>query len=75
MIYIILAIITGWILTIFGLDSVVITGMSEVFDKDITTTGYFFLFALLGALKSVTSSIRFQFASIKNAVKKKAEAK
>lgn len=43
------ALILSW----FGFDNVVDTGMHEVFGKNISTTGYYFLFGLLGALRSV----------------------
>jgi hypothetical protein len=43
----------GLILSWFGFDAVVQTGMKEVFDVTVSTTGYYFLFGALGAMKSV----------------------
>ena len=43
----------GWILALFGFESVVIAGMAQLFGVTINATGYYFLFALMGAIKSV----------------------
>ena len=43
----------GWILALFGFESVVIAGMAQLFGITINATGYYFLFALMGAIKSI----------------------
>lgn len=43
----------GWILALFNFDAVVIEGMLQLFGLAINKTGYYFLFAMMGALKSV----------------------
>lgn len=52
------ALLGGLILSWFGFDHTVQTGMKEVFDVTISTTGYFFLFGFLGALRSIGTSFR-----------------
>ena len=47
------ALLGGWILSWFGFDNLVISGMMELFGKTITTTGYYFMFAIMGALSSI----------------------
>lgn len=51
------ALLGGWILQLFGFDAVVQTGMLELFGKTISTTGYYFLFGAMGALKGVVSML------------------
>lgn len=51
--YIVGALLSGWILQLFGFDHVVQTGMLEVFGKTISHTGYYFLFGTMGALRSI----------------------
>lgn len=53
MISIIISLLVGWILSLFGFESLVIGGMLQVFGVSITSTGYYFLFAIFGALKSI----------------------
>lgn len=60
MLYIALSLFGGWILSLFGFDAVVMAGMLELFGKTISTTGYYFLFGLLGALKSLFRYFREQ---------------
>ena len=43
----------GWVLALFGFESVVIAGMAQLFGITINATGYYFMFALMGAIKSV----------------------
>lgn len=45
----------GWILGLFGFKAVVIAGMAQVFGVTINVLGYYFLFAMMGALKSVAT--------------------
>jgi hypothetical protein len=45
--------LAGLIMSWFGFDHLVIHGMMEVFNQTITSTGYYFLFAMIGALQSV----------------------
>lgn len=56
MLYIGFALLSGLILSWFGFDYIVRIGMEEVFGKSITMTGYYFLFAIFGALKSIAAS-------------------
>ena len=42
--------ISGWFLSLFGFVTVVKTGMNELFNIAISTTTYYFMFAILGAL-------------------------
>jgi hypothetical protein len=48
-----ISLLIGWILSLFGFKAVVILGMAQVFGVTITSTGYYFLFGLWGALRSV----------------------
>ena len=43
----------AWILALFNFDAVVIEGMMQLFGLAINKTGYYFMFALMGALKSI----------------------
>lgn len=61
------ALLGGWILQLFGFDAVVQTGMLELFGKTISTTGYYFMFGAMGAIKSVFSMIGGGFAKGKQA--------
>lgn len=45
--------LAGLILSWFGFDHLVIQGMLEVFNQTITSTGYYFMFAMIGALQSI----------------------
>lgn len=58
MLAIALSLLGGLILSWFGFDHTVIQGMKEVFDVTISQTGYFFLFGLLGACRSIGVSFR-----------------
>lgn len=51
------ALTAGWILSWFGFDDLVIKGAKEIFGMTISTTGYYFLFAILGALRSIRSNV------------------
>ncbi len=50
----------GWILGLFGFKAVVIEGMSQVFGVTLNVLGYYFLFGLMGATKSVVSYFSFR---------------
>lgn len=43
----------AWILSWFGFKGLVIAGMAQLFGVSITSVGYYFMFAMMGALKSV----------------------
>lgn len=47
------ALLTGLVLSWFGFDDLIIHGMKEIFGVTISMTGYYFLFAIVGALRSV----------------------
>lgn len=53
MLFILASMLGGWILSLFGFKAVVITGMAQVFGVSLTSTGYYFLFALKGVLCEV----------------------
>lgn len=55
----------GWILALFNFDAVVIEGMMQLFGLAIDKTGYYFLFAIMGALKSVLFMLRGNKEAIK----------
>jgi len=50
------ALIIAWFLSIFGFDTLIIEGTKELFNMDITTTGYYFIFALIGILRMIYTS-------------------
>ena len=58
MVGIIGALFSGWILGLFGFKGVVIAGMAQLFGITINVLGYYFLFAMMGALKSVIWSTK-----------------
>jgi hypothetical protein len=66
MLYIAFSLLGGLILSWFGFESVLQTGMYEFFNLNISTTGYYFFFGMLGALKSVVSLPFFQLNNNKN---------
>lgn len=53
MLLIIGSMLGGWILQLFGFDLLVATGMMELFGVAITKTGYYFMFALIGMMRSI----------------------
>lgn len=65
MLIIALGLLAGWILSWFGFDHTVIQGMKEVFDVNITLTGYYFLFGFWGAIKSVANFLNPNRSTIK----------
>lgn len=67
---IVIHLLVAWILSLFGFDGVVIKGMKEVFNIEITETGYYFLFAMLGALKGIFYQINKDSAMIKSTTEK-----
>lgn len=59
----------AWILALFNFDAVVIEGMMQLFGLAINKTGYYFMFALLGALKgalAVLNRSKFELDFNKN---------
>ncbi|MDS7057078.1 hypothetical protein NXG04_07250 [Klebsiella pneumoniae] len=63
------ALLGGWILQLFGFDAVVQTGMLELFGKTISTTGYYFMFGAMGAIKNVVAMLGGGFAKGQKAQK------
>jgi hypothetical protein len=47
------SLLVGWFLKLFGFNAVVTAGMAQIFGVTISSLGYYFLFSVLGALKSV----------------------
>jgi hypothetical protein len=45
-------------LGLFGFKAVVITGMGQLFGLSVTSLGYYFLFAIMGALNNLVMSLR-----------------
>lgn len=43
----------GWILALFGFESIIINGMAQFFGLSINMTGYYFLFAMGGFLRNI----------------------
>ncbi len=50
MFYIIGGLLVGWFLALFNFDHLVIQGALEIFNITMTKTGYYFLFAIFGAI-------------------------
>lgn len=48
-----LSLLGAWILSWFGFDNLFIHGVNELFGLDLSTAGYYFIFALFGMLKNV----------------------
>jgi hypothetical protein len=73
------SLLAGWILKLFGFSAVVTAGMAQVFGVTINTLGYYFLFAMIGALKSVGMSfgggLKLNFNALKEDLKKAKEKK
>ncbi|MFS0905838.1 hypothetical protein AB3N02_22705 [Priestia aryabhattai] len=76
------SLLAGLILSWFGFDHVVIQGMLEVFNQTITSTGYYFLFGLMGALQSIGAWFGFgikakktQWSDVKDAWNKTKQTK
>jgi len=46
----IFGLIVGWIISLFGGDALLIQGISELTGKQISTEGYYTIFALLGLI-------------------------
>lgn len=42
--------IIAWILSWFGIDNIIIRGVNELFDIEISTAGYYVLFAIVGLI-------------------------
>lgn len=58
MMYIACSLLAGWILSLFGFDALFISGLGELFNLTITTTGYYTIFALIGIVGWVGRLIR-----------------
>lgn len=54
--FIVGSLLAGWILKLFGFNAVVTAGMLQIFGVTIDTLGYYFLFASLGAMRSVANT-------------------
>ncbi|MEE5181066.1 hypothetical protein JDW21_19485 [Bacillus subtilis] len=59
MLFIAFSLLGGWILNLFGFDNLVIDGAKELFHINITTTGYYLIFAIVGLLKSIVRPFQF----------------
>lgn len=46
----IVGVVVGWFLSLFGFDDIVIRGVWELTNRSITNAGYYTIFALLGIL-------------------------
>lgn len=46
--------IMGWLLTLFDFDSVIIHGMKEMFQLDVTEKSYWFIFLFIGLVLEFT---------------------
>jgi Co/Zn/Cd efflux system component len=44
------ALITAWILALFTFDKICITALKELFNINITTNTYYFIFAIIGLI-------------------------
>lgn len=51
MVFILFWLLNAFLLGLFGFDTMFINGAEEVFNLEITKTGYYFLFAVIGILK------------------------
>lgn len=72
MLTIAISLLIALILSWFGFDKVVIKGVYELFNKEITKTGYYFIFGMFGMLRSLllsTSSIKRMREDIENSKK------
>lgn len=49
----IFGLIVGWIISLFGVDALLVQGISELTGKQISTAGYYTIFALLGILGGI----------------------
>ncbi|MCR4362003.1 hypothetical protein NUG13_11760 [Bacillus subtilis] len=58
MLSMVFALLGGWILSLFGFDTVVIDGAKELFHISITTAGYYLIFAILGLIFAFLGAIR-----------------
>ena len=50
------ALLLAWFLSIFGFDQLIIEGTKELFNLNITITGYYFIFAVVGIFRMLYSS-------------------
>ncbi len=50
--------IIAWILTWFGLDNLIITGINEIFNTDFTVAIYWLIFFIIGAIICIIKHIR-----------------
>ena len=58
MLGIITGLFTGWVLGLFGFQGVVIAGMSQLFGITINALGYYFMFAMMGVIKSIIMTVK-----------------
>ena len=57
MLYIVGNLFTGWLLSLFNFDNLVINSMSSLFNISITHGDYYFIFAWIGIIKSILRHI------------------
>lgn len=58
MLSIIFSLLGGWILGLFGFDSLLIAGMAELFGVTMTGAGYYTIFGLVGMARSIAIRMR-----------------
>lgn len=74
MLYVAGALLAGWILNLFGFDGLVISGMLELFNLEITKTSYYFIFGIIGMLKFVVATPKGEVKKMKSWSEIKEEA-
>lgn len=55
---IILSLLFAWVLAFFGFDELIINGAYELFKLEITKTGYYFIFAMVGIIAWIGALIK-----------------
>ncbi len=56
--------IVAWLFTFINLDHIIINGLKEWFKYDLSTGGYYLLFAVLGAASSFLKVVRMALAPL-----------
>lgn len=49
--------LTGWFLSLFHFDDIVVQGMREVFNMEISDATYYLMFAVVGAIGGIIGRI------------------
>lgn len=58
----------AWFLGLFGFDDMIITGLTQWGGPEITITGYYFAFAVIGIIKNIIEKFHYN-DSLKLAIK------